>query len=151
MTVSNTGWDTISPELTKTAFELWIELGSLQRVQAHMQEQGYRNSMGKPYPVSHINALANRYMLESYGEVDIKGIIDADLASLGKPPMTQEEFEKFLMQKAITLWGKRSHKKRFFAWVEKHGFQKYQRMWIEQGVPAVLTPTGRPSSKSRTA
>lgn len=149
MTVSNNGWDTISPEFCKLVFDLWIELGSLKRIEAHMRDNGYRNSRGKPYPSSHLNAIANRYMLENFDTVDIKGIVDADLAALGKPPLTQEEFEKFLMQKAITLWGKQAHKQRFFAWVEKHGFQKYQRMWVEQGVPA-NAPSRRPTNKIST-
>lgn len=126
----------ITPEFSKRVFDLWMELGSLKKAANVLEAEGYRNSHGNPYPPSHLNAIATAYMLDNFKTVNVKAYIDSDRRNVGQPAMTQEQFELFLLWKAIATWGAKTHRAKFYRWIDENNFWKYQEYWVAQGVPA---------------
>jgi hypothetical protein len=132
------GFRTVTDEVKKYAFDLWMELGSIQKVADRFEAEGYRNSHNRPYPVSHIVNLANEYMLYNFEAIELRKHIDVDRARFGKGPISDEEYDIFLIHKAARLWG-RSSQQRFFMWIHEHGFEKYADYWVKLGYPREIS------------
>jgi len=135
MTISVSGWRRITPQMRQKAFEYWIETGSLTKAAKRLEDEGYVNSKKKPYAVSQISAQANIYLLENFWDKPLLAEINKDRARLELAPYDQEQFEVFLVQKAILLWGKKTHVARFYDWIERHKFEKYSYLWADRNLP----------------
>jgi hypothetical protein len=135
MAISVSGWRRITPQMREKSFQYWIDTGSLTQAARLLEKEGYYNSKGKPYAVSQVSAQAHIYLLENFNNKPLIDDINRDRAKLELGPYTQEQFEHFLVQKAILLWGKKTHVARFWDWIERHGFEKYQDMWAFSNIP----------------
>jgi hypothetical protein len=135
MSIAVSGWRRIPEKMRELAFQFWVESGSLTVASKKLNEMGYVNSNGKPFAVSQVSAQANTYLLENFRDKPLIDAINQDRAKLDLGPLSQEEFEKLLVHKAVVLWGKKTHVARFWDWVERYDFWKYSYIWEDRGVP----------------
>lgn len=148
MSISTPGWRRVPEETLEKAFKAWIETGQLVKAERLLIEMGVRNSKGKPFPASQIAFLAHTYLLMRWKEKNLIEDINQDLYNMGLPPMKQEEFEEFLVKKALTLWAFSGHSDRFWKWIESNGFQKYDYLWKDFDIPAFVGAVGgRPPTR----
>jgi len=104
---------------------LWLELGSTNKVARFLEKGGKVNSRtGKRFTDMSIWNAAMRHLLK-----------DPDKAyqiylNQGAE-FTREEFDEFLVEKAVTALGQ--VKPRFMKWAKKHGYHpKYQYIYAER-------------------
>ena len=143
MALSISEWRRVPEEFREKAYHYWIETGSLTGAQKRLESEGFRNSNGRPYAVSQVITQAHVYLLDNFQDKPLINDFNADRERLGAAPLTQEEFEQFLVLKAITIWAKKNHAIRFWEWVEKNKFEKYAHLW--EGLIIKPRPVGRPS------
>lgn len=142
MSVSISGWKRVPPQVQKRCFELWIETGSLTKAQRQLTSEGHLNSQGRPYAVSQVSAQANTYILENFANIPIREFVDKDRERLGFPPLTDNEFYEYLINKAVMLWGTKTHVARFWDWIEEHNFERFSHLWKDRNIPP--RPNNRP-------
>lgn len=107
MTVNSLGkrWGFIN---NKEAFNMWIELGSLNKVQAKFAELGMVNKEGKPPSREGLGNAAWKYALANPEEAYNR--ISETNRRMNVPVPTVEEWRKMMMGKAKSLLTQRKNK-----------------------------------------
>lgn len=134
MSISVSGWKRVPPDIQRMAFEFWVETGSMTKAAKRLEALGKVNSHNKPYAISQVSAQANIYILENFKTVDIRGIVDTDRERLGLKPMTDQEWEEFLVLKAVALWATKGHVARFWDWIDENDFYRYEKLWKHHNI-----------------
>jgi len=104
---------------------LWLELGSTNKVARFLEKNGKVNSRtGKRFTDMSIWNSAMRHLLK---DPDKAYQIYLDHGA----EFTREEFDEFLVEKAVTALGQ--VKSRFMKWAKKHGYHpEYQYIYAER-------------------
>lgn len=134
MSLAISGWRRVPGQMREKAYRYWIETGSLTVAQKRLTEEGILNSNDKPYAVSQVATQAYVYLLENFYDKNLMDDVNKDRARVGAGPLSQEEFEEFLVLKAISLWGRKNHVTRFWDWIERHDFEKYSYLWSDRNI-----------------
>jgi hypothetical protein len=109
----------------KEAFDLWVKLGAIQKVQTHMKMAGKINpNNGKPFTIMAIWHAAMRWVL--YNSEEAKAIYQEQGSTL-----SDLQWEEWLVKKAMYVLGT-SSRTRFLRWIERMGFEKYDYLYAEQ-------------------
>lgn len=108
----------------KQCLDLWIELGSTEKVSKHLANNGQVNpTTKKPFSQMAIWDAAFRWILSHPEEARE---IYVEQGSV----LTQEEWEEWLVGRARHVLG--TSKGRFLAWIERNNFQKYEYVYAER-------------------
>jgi len=101
----------------KNTFMLWYELGTLKRVVTHLTAEGIVNSKtSKPITPYAIWISAMRFVMENPDEA-------YPMYVKAGSPMTREEWEVWLIKKAMRIYGLQG-KSRFFLWLRRFGYDE---------------------------
>lgn len=105
----------------KEYFDLWMELGTLDRVSEHMYNMGIVHpKTGKKINYMMFWYAAMRWVL--FNPDDAKPIFEKN----NMRKFSDEEWESWLVEKAMKPGLLGSSRHRFFAWIHERGFQKYE-------------------------
>lgn len=110
----------------KETFLLWVELGTLEKVQNHYNTQGIINPRTeKPLSSQAIWTSAMRWVLEN--PVEAKEYYDAGEGL----PLSQDEWELWLIQRAFMVYN--YSKSRTIKWAKHFNlFDKYYHLFAEK-------------------
>jgi hypothetical protein len=84
-------------------FDLWVELGSLEKVRSLFYTQGRRNMYGNSYSIYGIRNSALKYMFWN------RDVAFERLKSVGSE-LTREEFDVWCLHKVLKFYGERRTK-----------------------------------------
>ena len=106
----------------KEYFELWKELGTLNKVSNHLKIAGEVNPrLKQQFSEMTIRIAAYRYVIEFPEEA--KATFDTEYGRV----LTQEEWEEFLVRTAMSIYD--SSTDRLKSWIERKGMQKYDYIY----------------------
>lgn len=123
-------------KLDKIAFYTWIDAGTLEKATKQLAINGIINRRKKkPYTTMGVLLAARRYMVWNHEEV--QPVLLKHWKEYGVMSVSQEDWEKFILNIAIQVVGN-SSKKRFLMWLDQNPkFKQYEYMYaIKFGIEA---------------
>lgn len=108
----------------KVAFETWVKHGTLKRAAFELQKLGY-SFKGNPYSIMNIRRAALIWVITHPDEA--RPHYDAEQIERNMPPLTDDEWNEYLIRSAISAW--RLQDKTFFEFIEKNGLWDYEHLW----------------------
>jgi len=114
----------------KKCLELWVECGSTSTLYHLYQERvGINEQTGKPFAEQALWYAALQYIVEEPENARV--LVNKDLEYNEYPPFTDDEWDAFLIDKAIKVFRRGKHKS-FAKWLVKQGYdeEKYRKHYI---------------------
>lgn len=109
----------------KEYFELWMELGTLEKVSQHLANVGEINPKYKqPLSQMTIRIAALRYVIENPDEV--RHIYEKE----ANRTLTQQEWEEYLVRTAMSVYDTSTAKLQ--DWIQRKGMQKYDYLYSKR-------------------
>lgn len=114
----------------KECFELWVELGSIQKVCGNLAFKGTINPYTqRPFTPMGVWKSAMFWVTSNIEEA-------WKFYQEGGSPFTKKEFEEWVVGKAMFVYG--TSRKRFLRWIDENGFEKYEPIY-ERAFPRFET------------
>lgn len=105
----------------KQCFDLWLELGTLQKVANRLEKDGEVNEItGKPFTLMGIRVAALRYLIYNPNKAKER-MIKSDPNS--EYVQTEYSWKLFLTKRAVEVLAKRNSE-RVFRWAKNNGIPK---------------------------
>ena len=109
----------------KEYFELWQELGTLDKVSKHLALLGEINPrLKQPYSSITIRTAALRYVIEFPDEA--KASFDKEYGRV----LPQKEWDEYLVRFACSIYDTSANRLR--SWIERKGMQKYDYIYSKR-------------------
>lgn len=105
----------------KQCFDLWLQLGTLQKVANRLEKEGNVNeNTGKPFTLMGIRVAALRYLIHNPEQAKER-MIESDPYS--EYVQTEQSWRRFLIKRAVEILGK-TNSDRVFRWAETYDVSK---------------------------